>query len=750
VAILSVAALVGWAIQWPLLTTWLPGLVQTKVNAAACLLLLAVAITSVVAPLPKRTSRLLAGGLSLVVIALAGATLYEHVSGVDLGIDQAFFLDKTSASSLHPGRFAVQTSIAFLSAALAVPAIGRTVRRVHPTEILGILTGCVGGVGVLGYMFGASPLLSLGSPTQISLPSSCGLTLLGVALIAVDPDHRLSRLLRDPGAAGQVIRVFLPAAILIVPASAWIRQWGERAGLYDESIGLTIMVAFEAIILTAVGAWTTVRVQRLEAERAEARRDRDQFFELTADLVCVADSDGRLVLASPSWQRVLGYPLSEITSRPFIDFVHPDDREATVAEFGSELTGTGQQASFRNRYRTAAGDYRWLEWNSMPDPGSGRVYAVARDVTDRIQAEAALGRLAAIVESSADGILAVDSDGHIFEWNAGAEAMFGYTAAEAIGRELNLTAPEDEREEQLHHWTEAAAGRSQAYETFRRRKDGSRFRALLTLFPITDRNGIQYGVSTIVHDVTESYEAHRRLERSSKELARSNSELEQFAYVASHDLQEPLRMVTGFMGLLQKKYGNTLGDEADEYIGFATDGARRMQGLIDDLLTYSRVGSRGRNPEAVDLADVAGSVRQNLHAMIEESGATIAQGALPTVNADRQQMGQLYQNLVANAVKFHGDQAPQIELGAERGRGEWRMFVRDHGIGVPPEHRDNVFVIFRRLHSREEYQGSGIGLAVCKRIVERHQGRIWVDTTVGGGATFWFTLPDRTRSEVDD
>jgi light-regulated signal transduction histidine kinase (bacteriophytochrome) len=272
----------------------------------------------------------------------------------------------------------------------------------------------------------------------------------------------------------------------------------------------------------------------------------------------------------------------------------------------------------------------------------------------------------------------------------------------------------------------------------------------LTLFPITDRNGIQYGVSTIVHDVTESYEAHRRLERSSKELARSNSELEQFAYVASHDLQEPLRMVTGFMGLLQKKYGNTLGDEADEYIGFATDGARRMQGLIDDLLTYSRVGSRGRNPEAVDLGDLARSVCQNLHAMIEESGATIAQGALPTVNADRQQMGQLYQNLVANAVKFHGDQAPQIELGAERGRGEWRMFVRDHGIGVPPEHRENVFVIFRRLHSREEYQGSGIGLAVCKRIVERHQGRIWVDTTVGGGATFWFTLPDRTRSEVDD
>lgn len=209
-------------------------------------------------------------------------------------------------------------------------------------------------------------------------------------------------------------------------------------------------------------------------------------------------------------------------------------------------------------------------------------------------------------------------------------------------------------------------------------------------------------------------------------------------------------MVTGFMGLLQKRYGSTLGDEADEYIGFAVDGARRMQGLIDDLLTYSRVGSRGASPVAADLGDVVTAVRQNLHALIGETGATIRQDELPTLVADRQQMTQLYQNLVGNAMKFSGEHPPQVELGAERGNGEWRLYVRDHGIGIAPEHRQNVFVIFRRLHSREEYPGSGIGLAVCKRIVERHRGRIWVDTTVGGGCTFWFTLPDRTRSGDDE
>jgi PAS domain S-box-containing protein len=750
VAIVAAGVLVGWALGWPLLTSWSAGAVQTKVNAGICLLLLAVALASVVAPLPGRASQVLAVGLGLIVVAVAGATLFEHLSGVDLGIDQAFVTDRASASSPHPGRFAVQTSIAFLSAALALLAMGRTVRRVYPSEILGIVCGCIGGVGVLGYMFGATALASASSASQVSIPTSCALALLGTAVITANPEHRVVRLLSDPGAAGQVIRVFLPAAILVVPAGAWLRLWGERAGLYDETIGLTLMVAFEALILTSIGAWTTLRVQRLETERAEARRDRDRFFELTADLVCVADADGRLVLASPSWQRVLGYPVSEITSRPLVDFMHPDDREATLAGLASALVGTGRAYSFQNRYRSADGNYRWLEWNSIADPASGRVYAVARDVTERMQADAALARLAAIVESSSDGIVAVDPGGLISEWNAGAAALFGYTAAEAIGQDLTFTAPEDERAQQLERLAEAAAGRPQVYETFRRRKDGSQFRALVTLFPISGRDGAQLGVSTIVHDVSDSYEARRLLEQNSKELARSNSDLEQFAYVASHDLQEPLRMVTGFMGLLQKRHGNTLGDEADEYIGFAVDGARRMQGLIDDLLTYSRVGSRGGSLVAVNLGDVATSASQNLRTLIEETGASIRQDELPTVTADRQQMGQLYQNLIGNAAKFHGDRPPEIELGSQRKHGEWHFYVRDHGIGIPPEHRENIFVIFRRLHSREEYPGSGIGLAVCKRIVERHGGRIWVDTTVGGGCTFWFTLPDRTRSGGDE
>jgi PAS domain S-box-containing protein len=750
VVVLALGVLAGWAFGWPLLTSWIPGEVQMKVNAAICLLSLALGLGLAVAPPSRRASRLLAAGLALIVFALAGATALEHFTGMDFGIDQAFAVDTASAISPYPGRFAVQTSIAFIGAALALLVMGRRIRGVDPTEWLGVACGCIGGVGVLGYMFGATELLSLGSATQVSLPASFALTILGVALIAANPHHRLVRLVTDTGAAGQVMRVFLPAAVLVVPVGAWVRLWGERAGLYSEGIGLTIMVAFEALILAAIGAWTTSRVQRLESERAQARVDRDRFFDLTADLVCVFDADGRLLVASPSWQRVLGRPLSEIMEGPFADFVHPDDREVTQAQLGSGLAAETPAQSFQNRCRRADGTYRWLEWNSDRDPDSGHVYAVARDITERRQSQAALARLAAIVESSADGIVAVDPSGYISQWNAGAAAMFGYSAQEAIGQQLTLTSPEGEHDEQTRRWSEAAAGRPQTYESFRRRKDGSQFRALLTLFPISGRDGAHVGVSTIVHDVTDSYEAHQKLERSSQELARSNAELEQFAYVASHDLQEPLRMVTGFMGLLDKKYGHKLGAEADEYIGFAGDGARRMQSLIDDLLTFSRVGSRDGNLVLMDIRDAVTSAEQNLRTLIEETGARIILGDLPTLVADRQLMGQLYQNLIGNAIKFRGEGPPEIELGAERGTLEWRLFVRDHGIGIPAEHREKIFVIFRRLHSREEYPGSGIGLAICRRIVERHGGRIWVDATTDGGSTFWFTLPDRRRDGRDE
>jgi light-regulated signal transduction histidine kinase (bacteriophytochrome) len=231
-------------------------------------------------------------------------------------------------------------------------------------------------------------------------------------------------------------------------------------------------------------------------------------------------------------------------------------------------------------------------------------------------------------------------------------------------------------------------------------------------------------------------------EQAQTALQRSNAELEQLAYVASHDMQEPLRMIASYLQLIEQRYVDKLDDDGREFIGFAVDGAKRMQGLINDLLTYSRVGTKARPFEPVSLASVADTALSHLRVAVMESQATIELGALPQVNGDASQLVQLLQNLVGNAIKFRGAEPPRIQVLAQAGEpGWWHVSVCDNGIGIESAYFERVFVLFQRLHGRSAYPGTGIGLALCKRIVERHGGRIWVESQPGAGSAFHFTLP---------
>lgn len=237
------------------------------------------------------------------------------------------------------------------------------------------------------------------------------------------------------------------------------------------------------------------------------------------------------------------------------------------------------------------------------------------------------------------------------------------------------------------------------------------------------------------------------LARRNEELRRSNHDLEQFAYVASHDLQEPLRMVTSFGGIIEDRYRPALDEKGREYLRFIIEAGQRMQSLVKGLLDYSRV--RGQDhPEPVALGECVREALANLKAGIEEAGATVAVGELPTVPADRRQMTQVFQNLIGNAIKFHGDKPPRIELSAARDGGQWLVRVTDNGIGVDPRYAERIFEIFQRLHGREKYPGTGIGLAICRRIVEGHGGRIGVKPALEGGSTFWFTLPGEAKGSA--
>jgi signal transduction histidine kinase len=251
----------------------------------------------------------------------------------------------------------------------------------------------------------------------------------------------------------------------------------------------------------------------------------------------------------------------------------------------------------------------------------------------------------------------------------------------------------------------------------------------------------------VIHDITEHKRAEEELKQTMAELARSNKELEQFAYVASHDLQEPLRMVASYVQLLARRYQGRLDADADEFIAYAVDGASRMQGLINDLLAYSRVGTRGKPFEPTNCEAVLEQALTNLQVAIRDNDAVVTHDPLPTVMADATQLVQLFQNLIGNAVKFRSEQPPCVHVSASetfevsKPSKVWRFSVQDNGIGIDPEYHERIFMIFQRLHTREEYPGTGIGLAVCKKIVERHGGRIWVESQPRKGSTFYFTIP---------
>ena len=236
--------------------------------------------------------------------------------------------------------------------------------------------------------------------------------------------------------------------------------------------------------------------------------------------------------------------------------------------------------------------------------------------------------------------------------------------------------------------------------------------------------------------------AEKEIMRYAAELKRSNHELQQFAYIASHDLQEPLRMISSYLQLIERRYKSKLDQDADEFIEYAVDGAKRLQNLINGLLEYSRVETSGKSFEPVDCEKIFGDTLSNLKVAIEESSAVITHDPLPTVMADRSQILQLFQNLIGNAIKFRSQDAPRIHITAGHEDDDWTFSVKDNGIGIEEQYKDRIFELFQRLHSRG-YSGTGIGLSVCKRIVERHGGQIWLESSLGKGATFYFTIPYR-------
>ncbi len=349
-----------------------------------------------------------------------------------------------------------------------------------------------------------------------------------------------------------------------------------------------------------------------------------------------------------------------------------------------------------------------------------------------------LERLAAIVESSDDAIISKDLNGIVQSWNRGAERIFGYRAEEIVGKHISMLAAPDRVDEIPDILEKLARGESvDHYETKRKTKNGRILTVSLTVSPIRDATGTIIGASKVARDITDrvAYE---------EELRQANADLQQFAYSASHDLQEPLRMVATYSELLKKEFGGKLGPFGKEYIGYISQGALRMEQLLRDLRAYTVASTSGQ--ELVEDADAEQSLDKalgNLEAALQENNASVTHTDLPRVRIHHVLLEQLFQNLIGNSIKYRSSDPPRIHVAARRQGNEWLFSVQDNGIGIHSRYQEQIFGLFKRLHTFAKYPGTGLGLAICQRIVQRAGGRIWVQSEPDQGSTFFFTVPCR-------
>lgn len=480
-------------------------------------------------------------------------------------------------------------------------------------------------------------------------------------------------------------------------------------------------------------------------QRTSQQREREltDFVENVAVALHWVAEDGTILWANAAELALLGHSREDYVGRNIKEF-HVD--EHAIAEILHRLKNKENISNCQARLWCKDGSIRDVCMSSsvyFENDKFVHTRCVTLDNTAQKRSEDLHERLFAIVESSDDAIISKDLNGVIQSWNRGAERIFGYTADEIIGKHISILAAPDRVDEIPNILDRLIRGeRVDHYITKRKTKNGRILIISLTVSPIRDSSGRIIGASKVARDITELHQQQAALRAANDALIRSNADLQQFVYSASHDLQEPLRMVSIYGELLQREFGGKLGSVGGEYIGYTVEGALRMERLLRDLRAYTLVSTSAQEPtEALDAADILEKTLVNLTTMIAESGATITMSALPRVRIHKFQLEQLFQNLIANAIRYRSGEPPRIHVDATRRETEWLFCVEDNGIGIAPQYKEDIFGLFKRLHSVSEYPGTGMGLAICQRIVERTGGRIWVESEIGQGSKFFFTIP---------
>ena len=529
-------------------------------------------------------------------------------------------------------------------------------------------------------------------------------------------------------------------------AQSQIQTYAEELAAANEELRLTNEE------LSQINQELTRRNAELASTRKKAEQERQRYYDLfdaAPEGYLVTDHAGRILEANAAVATMLALHKDSLAGRNLVHFFadgskgdfqnllfeavrgkNQQDCELQVQPFRKGPVTVSINVSSAYAQDSAVRSLRWM----------------LRDITERTQVDEAIRQSEAKYRSLVDDDISADfictRDGRILDCNPAFARMFGFASvAEAESANILVTYIHPEERAELIDRLQQET-RLENVELFRKRQDGTQIHVVENIIGIFDAAGNLVVTKGYIIEDTERLKAEEAMKQYAEHLKRSNEDLERFAYVSSHDLQEPLRTIVTFTQLLERKYEGRIDPEADEYIRYIVDAGRRMQDLIHDLLEYSRITSKAQELQQVRTEEVLAQALLSLNPIIKEESATITYDLLPVVQADPQQLRQVFQNLISNALKYRReDEPPRIRISAERTGDMWQFNIQDNGLGIEPQYFDRIFVIFQRLHTRDQYVGTGIGLAIVKRIVERQGGRIWVESEVDRGSTFHFTIP---------
>jgi PAS domain S-box-containing protein len=762
VSLAGALVLAGWALDITVLKSISSGFVSMKPNVALAFVLAGATLHVLSTGHANGHLRFVALASAFAVALVGMLTLSEYLYGWNLNVDGLLFSEPAGAlGTSAPARMAPTSALSLFL--IGVSLLVLDVRRCYPlAQLLTLVAALVSLTAFIGYVYGVGSLYGGGSSTAMALHSSLCFLLLSSGILLTRQDHGLLAIVTSDAAGGVMARRLLPAAILIPLLLGWVTVLDEEAGLHGPAFGVFLVVIWSIVSFAALTWWNSGSLYRLDVERQRAQDELTKGEAQLAEaqrIARVGSAEWDIATNAVTWSdemfRTFGYEPGEVQPgyEVFLQRVHPDDRDAVEQNIAQTLRG-GEPFAFDYRIIRPDGAVRMAhgEGKVVRDEGGEpvRLLGTSQDITERKQIEYALRqnemRTRSIIDTANDAFVAIDAADVIKDWNPQAELTFGWTREEAMGRNLAETIiPPAHREahlEGLHRYVLTGEGPmlNRRVELEALHQDGHRFPVEMTISPI--RWGRSHIFSAFVRDITERKQVEEALARQTRELTRINSELEDFTHSVSHDLKEPLRGIEAFAGFIGEDYADKLDEQGQRYVKVLRESAVRMKDLIDDLLQLSRIGRTRLEQAPVGMSSLVQDVSLELSFALQEKRVELRiDPDLPTVPCDRARMREVFKNLISNAVKYNDKPQPKIEIGCRSDNGAFTFAVRDNGIGIAPEYHEKIFKIFQRLHHREEYEGTGVGLAICKKVVEAHGGRIWVESAPGEGTTFLFTMP---------